>query len=445
MRVCHDSHARVVNCTIGDMSAYAIEVPFMRPSVLLVTAPLRQTRPRRHASFVETETSPSSIGRRQLLQIFAFWTLMALLTGANGIMEPRGRGLQPLLPAAPVALAFVQCYLWAIVTPLVFWMCSRYTIERANWVSRVAMYVIVGVVIANIVSMAIDFMHFEVLYRPRTPPPGRAPFDPSVLDGITRLWWLDDLIVFSAVLAAGFARDYFLRYQLRREEATMLQTQAAQLQAQLVEARLSALRSQLNPHFLFNTLNAVSALVERDPRGVRRMIARLSELLRYSLDDGHESEVPLSRELDFLDRYLEIMQIRFQGKFAVTKTFDDGVGDALVPNLVLQTLVENALKYGIDQADGSGSIEIVARRDGDRLLLSVRDHGPGLREANAHGLMTSETGVGLKNTRARLQQLYGDAGSLHVGNAEGGGVLAQVGLPFHTAADLHTTGQLVRT
>lgn len=411
-----------------------------------MTTPLRDEAPNDDPSFVETESTPSSIGRRQLLQILAFWTIIALLTGANGAMEPRGRGLQPLLPAAPFALAFVQCYLWAIATPVIFWMCSRYTVERANWVRRVVMYVVVAVIVSNLISMAIDYTRFEVLYAPRTPPPGRVFRPPNVLDGIRRLWWLDDLIVFSTVLTAGFARDYYLRYQQRREEARLLQLHATQLQAQLVEARLSALRSQLNPHFLFNTLNAVSALVERDPRGVRRMIARLSELLRYSLDDGHESEVPLSRELAFLDRYLEIMQIRFQGMLQVTKEFGDDVGEALVPNLVLQTLVENALKYGVNQQDGTGCIKISAKRDIDRLVLSVRDHGPGLREGDAQDSLTGETGVGLKNTRARLEQLYGEAGVLSLKNADDGkgGVMAEVALPFHTHMDLRTTGEMLR-
>lgn len=384
----------------------------------------------------------SAFEPRQLLQVFLFWTLIALLTAVNGVIEPRGRGLQPLLPAAPVALAFVQCYLWALVTPIVFWLCSNYTLERGNWLRRMFMYVVVGIVIANIVSMFIDFMRFEVLYAPREPPPGAPAFEPTFLSGIVRLWWIDDLIVFVAVLAAGFARDYFLRYQLRRDEATLLLTQSAKLQAQLVEARLSALRSQLNPHFLFNTLNAISALVERDPRGVRRMIARLSELLRYSLD-GTESEVSLARELEFLDRYMEIMQIRFQGRLEVKRDIDESTNDALVPNLILQTLVENALKYGVNEQDGSGKLEISAGRSGERLVLRIRDFGPGLRDTSAtNALGTSDSGLGLRNTRARLEQLYGDDQQFSLRAADGGGVVAEVILPFHTAADMRTTGEM---
>ncbi len=386
----------------------------------------------------------SAFEPRQLFQVFLFWTLIALLTAVNGIIEPRGRGLQPLLPAAPVALAFVQCYLWALVTPIVFWLCSNYTLERGTWLRRIILYAAVGIVVANIVSMLIDFMRFQVLFAPREPPPSAPAFEPTLLSGFTRLWWIDDLIVFVAVLAAGFARDYFLRYQLRRDEATFLATQSARLQAQLVEARLSALRSQLNPHFLFNTLNAISALVERDPRGVRRMIARLSELLRYSLDDGNESEVSLARELEFLERYIEIMQIRFQGQLDVTQHIDDTVREALVPNLMLQTLVENALKHGVSNQDGSGKLEISAGRTGDRLVLRVRDFGPGLpSDASASSAAKlNDSGLGLRNTRARLEQLYGDDQQFQLRSAEGGGVIAEVMLPYHTAADMRTTGEM---
>lgn len=392
----------------------------------------------------EAAQPSSAFERRQLLQVFLFWTLMALLTAANGIIDPRGRGLQPLLPAAPIALAFVQCYLWALITPIVFWLCSRFTLERGNWMARILLYTAIGIVVANVVSMFIDFMRFDVLYAPREPPPGVRPFEPNVLSGFTRLWWMDDLIVFVAVLAVGFARDYFLRYQLRRDEATQLQTQSAKLQAQLVEARLSALRSQLNPHFLFNTLNAISALVERDPRGARRMIARLSELLRYSLDEGNESEVSLSRELEFLDRYLEIMQIRFQGRLEVVRHADEHVNDALVPNLILQTLVENALKYGVNEQHGTGKLEISAFREGEQLVLRVRDFGPGLQKTNDSdsAAISADSGLGLRNTRARLEQLYGDDQQFSLRPADGGGAIAEVKLPFHTIADMRTTGEM---
>jgi two-component system, LytTR family, sensor kinase len=185
---------------------------------------------------------------------------------------------------------------------------------------------------------------------------------------------------------------------------------------------------QINPHFLFNTLHAVSALVERDPGGVRRMIARLSELLRHTIDSRGTDEVTLRDELAFLRRYIEIMEIRFQGRLQVAMNAADDVLDALVPNLVLQPIVENALEHGAARAAGEGQIELSARRDGDELRLSVRDNGPGLDEG-------AQSGVGVANTRARLEQLYGEFATLTLSNANGGGVLAEIVLPYHTRSD----------
>jgi two-component system LytT family sensor kinase len=369
--------------------------------------------------------------RSELLGIFAFWTFLALLTAANGLLDPRGRGLQPLVAGAPVTLAFVESYLWAALTPFLFWLTSRFSIERDNRVLRVVLFVMAGVVVAMLVEALLAYLRLEVFFTVRRRRP--AAFNPFF--GMTRLFWLDDLMVYFAVVAAGFARDYFRRYQARREEATRLRAHAAELHAQLAEARLAALRTQLDPHFLFNTLHAISTLVERDPRGVRRMIARLSELLRTSLEEGSEPEVPLGKELAFLNRYLEIMQIRFQGRLEVDTHVDPNVSDALVPTLILQPLVENAVKHGVSKVAGVGRIEIRALRDADdRVVLSVRDNGPGL-DGGAHA--PREEGVGLANTRARLEQLYGADQSLTLrSSSDGVGLVAEVTLPYHTRADL---------
>jgi LytS/YehU family sensor histidine kinase len=244
---------------------------------------------------------------------------------------------------------------------------------------------------------------------------------------IGRLRFLNQFVTYLAVLAAGFAREYFLRDQLRATEANVLQTQ-------LAEARLDALRMQLNPHFLFNTLHAVSALVERDPSGVRKMIARLSELLRKTMESGAPNEVPLRDELALLRRYVEIMEIRFQGRLRVATNVPDDLLGALVPNLVLQPIVENALEHGAARAEGEGRIAIEARRSGERVVLSVRDNGPGVSAG-------ASSGVGLANTRARLEQLYGDEASLTLTTAPDGGALAEIALPFHTAGDLRAEGR----
>ena len=286
---------------------------------------------------------------------------------------------------------------------------------------RVPLLILIGIGVAILVYTLLDAARFIVIDPSIAGRRGRgtgSAFAP--LREIGRFRFLNQLLVYLAVLAAGFAREFFRRDQRR-------QRQAAQLQAQLAEARLDALRMQINPHFLFNTLHAVSALVERDPGGVRRMIARLSELLRHTIESHAADEVPLRDELAFLRRYIEIMEIRFQGRLRVDMNLADDTQDALVPNLILQPIVENALEHGVNRAAGEGRIEIAARRDGGRLVLSVGDNGPGLDAQHA-------SGVGLANTRARLEQLYGDRGSLELRDAEGGGVLAQITLPYHEHA-----------
>ena len=362
--------------------------------------------------------------RSDLLFIFGFWTFIALLTSANTLVDP-------MLPAAPVALTFIESYLWAVVTPLVFSLTSYYPLERGHILPRMALFFVAGMAIAVAMDVLTGFLRFDVFQVVR----GRYA-DVGLMYRLRHLWFMNEFLYYIAILAGGVARDYFLRYQSRREQAIRLETQAAQLQVQLADARLAALRTQLNPHFLFNTLHAVSALVERDPRGVRRMIARLSELLRTTLDGADEQEVPLSQELTFTHRYLEIMQIRFQGRLVIESQIEPGALDALVPNLILQPLVENAIKHGVSKIDEAGRIEIHAQREGGRLLMSVRDNGPRVGE---NGLRAGD-GLGLRNTRERLSELYGTEQSLTLKPAGDEGVIAEVSIPYHKRSDLRTTG-----
>jgi signal transduction histidine kinase len=384
--------------------------------------------------------------RTELLLIFAFWTVLAVLNAASHLLDPRGPGFQQPFPAStPITLAFAEYYLWAVITVPIFWMASRVSLEpRGNRFGRVLLLLGVGVITAMCVDVAIHFMRVSLLdlpFRPRRGPPV------TWLTGIERLWFLDDLTVYFAVLAAGIARDIFVRYRARHDETVRLTAQAAQLQAQLAEARLAVLSAQLNPHFLFNTLHAVSSLVERDPRGVRRMIARLSELLRVTLEGTSEQEIPLSRELELLRLYLDIMQVRFQGRLTVDVHVDNDVMDALVPNFVLQPLVENAVMHGVAKVEGAGRIELRARRAGDDVVITVRDNGPGIDAAVAtdgNGSLTpvprdrgGTGGVGLTNTRARLEQLYGAEQHLSLRRAGEAGTVAEIVMPYHTATDLH--------
>ena len=227
----------------------------------------------------------------------------------------------------------------------------------------------------------------------------------------------------------GFARE-LTQFRRRQSEASVARKPRTAGTARC--ARLEALQMQLNPYFLFNTLHAISALVERDPAGVRRMITRLSELMRYVLEGSSEPEVRVEDEVDFLKRYLEIMEIRFQGRLQVAMNIDPAAREALVPNLILQAIVENAIKHGTSRVSGIGRLELEAVRRGDRLVLRVRDNGTGFEEGAAEG-------VGLSNTRARLEQLYGTEQKFEVRN-EDGFTVAEIEIPFHTRADFRASG-----
>ena len=353
--------------------------------------------------------------------IIAFWGVIALLDIAEGAFDPGGDngGLRP----GEALHTFLENAAWAILTPGIFWLSRRFSLEHRDWLRHLLLHVFVAVMVAAGIDL-IKGTLWDALVTGNTRPI-------SLLYVLNSFRFVDEFLLYLVVLAACFARGYFLRYQERQQEAVALRAHAAQLQAHLAEARFQALRMQINPHFLFNTLHTISTYLERDPRGVRRMIARLSDLLRYTLEMGNLKEVPLRQEMSFVDGYLDIQAIRFQDSLEVHLDTEPDVMEALVPNLILQPLVENAIKHGVSSVETGGRIELRAWREGEHLHLSVGDNGPGLAAP-------AEDGVGLRNTRDRLESLYGDKQSLVLEPAEGGGLVAHITLPYHTGADLYT-------
>jgi len=228
-----------------------------------------------------------------------------------------------------------------------------------------------------------------------------------------------EMMTYWALVAFVHALDYHRESQER--EIT-----AAQLQAQLAEAQLEALQRQLHPHFLFNTLNTISALMHRDVHAADEMLVQLSDLLRLTLDRVGTQQVPLKDEIDFLWKYLEIEQRRFGDRLQVNIDVDPEVLDTLVPNLILQPLVENALRHGVGPRVGPGRIDVTARQTGEVLTLAVRDNGVGL---SPDKLNAFHSGVGLSNTRSRLENLYGDRHRFEFQTPTGGGLLVTIVIP----------------
>jgi signal transduction histidine kinase len=359
---------------------------------------------------------------RELLVIAGFWTVFAALNVTNSLFPPFADP-QPFT-GRTFGVAVFDAILWAILTPPIFWMTSKFGAAEMSRGRRALLFLVVGLVIALSIDLTMEALRTYVL----PPPPFRGSFPPR-----PRSIWVfargrlvNEYMIFLAVLAAGIARDYFARYQRRLEEA-------ASLRAQLAEARFAVLQNQLNPHFLFNTLNAVATLVDRDPRGVRRIITRLSELLRATLEPSPDPEVPLSQELMLTQRYLDILEIRFQGRLTVVVDAPVDLNSALVPRLLLQPLVENAMKHAVGLTSEPSSIVVRVRRDGYDLVLAVEDSGAGAAASRITGEPAVSTGIGLRNTRARLDELYGDEQQLTLESNSIGGTTVTIRLPYHEA------------
>jgi two-component system, LytTR family, sensor kinase len=243
-----------------------------------------------------------------------------------------------------------------------------------------------------------------------------------------------NVISYWVILGVHTGYRHYRKLQEREGEALRLELHAAELRTQLMRAQMSALKMQLQPHFLFNTLNAIMVLVRQQSAArAEEMLGRLSDLLRCVLDEGEAQEVPLHRELDYVRLYLSIEEVRFEDRLRVKIDVDPAVLDAAVPHMALQPLVENALRHGIARTSAAGTIYISASASGESVVIRVKDDGPGFRSSeNPEGW-----GIGLANTRARLAQLYGDAASLTIHDGVPGAVVTMV-LPRRPAPETPT-------
>jgi sensor histidine kinase YesM len=300
------------------------------------------------------------------------------------------------------------------LTPLVYWLNRRFPVDRRRWVGALLVHG-VGSLVFSVAGMVL-FLLGEQLIAPERELLTRRAFVNLFVGGLHI-----DLLIYATLVGCCYAIEHYDRY--RERELT-----AVQLQAALAEAELAALRAQLHPHFLFNTLNTVAILVQEDPSAARRMLVCLGDLLRMILKKGKAHEVSLREEVELLESYLEIERMRFHDRLRVSLNVATNTLDARVPELVLQPLVENAIKHGVLPRRGGGRVEINVQKHGSELELEVRDDGPGLSPEAA----TRGTGVGLSNTRVRLKKLYADRHRFELRNGDTGGLAVRVTLPFQT-------------
>ena len=344
--------------------------------------------------------------------IFGTFTLLSFFFSSDAYFVYMAKGL-PINFWEKLYWNAIKWLPWAVLTPFIVYFARRFAIEHQNCKRTLPIHLLAGILFsvthsimyiglywtscmfaklsyqADFFSIAVKFIHFDILTY-------------GVIIGITYMF------------------DY---YRSSRER----QLRASQLEARLAQAQLEVLKMQLHPHFLFNTLHAISALIPKDAEAADKMISRLSDLLRLTLENSNSQEVPLREELEFLNIYLDIEQTRFRDRLKINLDIHPETLDALVPNLILQPLVENAVRHGIAPRKEGGRIEIHSVLFDRKLRIQVIDDGAGITE-NSDSLIRK--GFGLSNTRKRLNQLYGDKHAFNLTNADEGGAIVTIDIPF---------------
>jgi signal transduction histidine kinase len=347
--------------------------------------------------------------------IFACWTLLAFLfSGPQMIQAIRVNRAEEGWKSVLGELIF--SYLWLGLTPLAIWLSRSFRIEGGQRFKSLIIHFL-----ASVAFLLVHILLFTVI---------AIPFGwYSHLNPFWNRYFLlilnftpSNVMFYWGIVVIEHALDYYQKLQER-------ELRASQLEAQLAQAQLKVLKMQLHPHFLFNTLNAISALIRESPDEADEMVSRLGDLLRMTLETAGLQEVPFKKELEFLKHYLDIEQTRFQDRLKVEMAIEPDTLDGLVPSMILQPLVENSVRHGVAPRPEGGCIKITAWRHHALLRVEVEDDGPGLSDD-----MPPKEWVGLTNTRARVSNLYGEEHGLRLRHAAGGGLVVSLSIPFRTVS-----------
>jgi signal transduction histidine kinase len=343
------------------------------------------------------------------LAVSVWWLLSGLVWTGQAVTMYAAEGAQ-VATSHVLRTEIASAVLWIPLTMALLWCVERSPIERGRVLrsAGLLMLAVLGVIVLRALAVA-GFNGWIGWYRalPGWPELLRA----SVLNNLLSSW-----MIVGVAHAVLFAR----REQRRRQ-------QNVELEARLAQARFEALSAQLDPHFLFNALNSIAEMVHRDAAAADRMLVGLGSLLRQGIEGGQAQRVPLAEELALVGHYVEIERVRLGPRLRFECEVAPELLPAMVPRLSLQPLVENAIRHAVAPRSAPGQVKVVARRDGDRLLLEVIDDGDGMSAAPGHG-------VGLANTRARLQCLYGEDHRFELAPAQGGGTHVRIDLPLQLLA-----------
>jgi two-component system LytT family sensor kinase len=343
----------------------------------------------------------------------AVWTVLPLLFASQTAIWFAYRG-QPMDWGEHLTFRLADWYTCGLFIPLLVWATRRWPVDLAHLGTRLPLQL--ALVVAVSAAKIVLFEPVQTLLG----------LTPRGLGRTFAAGFISEIVAFGATSAAIHAIEFYRRFRER-------ELLAQQLQARLTDAQLRALRAQLNPHFLFNTLNSITTLVHRDPHRADAMLTRLGELLRLTLRADPDHEIPLAEEFALLDRYLDIMRMRFSDRVTVSCTLHPAVANALVPSFVLQPLAENAFEHGVARASGAVRVDVEGEpsSDGKFVTLRVRDDGPGLSGSGSH--VGGGLGLGLGNTRLRLEEMYAGAATLRMTTPAEGGTLVEVRIPFRAA------------
>jgi two-component system LytT family sensor kinase len=307
-----------------------------------------------------------------------------------------------------------------LLLPFVFLFARYYLFDCAGWVRRIAWH-ISGAIVFSLLHTTLMALSRQIL----APPLGLGRYDYGIMTYRYPMEFSNDFMWYTVIVLAYYA---FERFRLAQAEKLA----AAELQTKLAQAQLENLRLQLQPHFLFNTLNTISAVMYEDVRAADAMVTQLSDLLRLTLQASGAHEIPLAEELEITRLYLDLMQKRFENKLRVTYAIDPSLNNSLVPQLILQPLLENSLRHGMKSGAAAMELSIAARRENGSLILQVSDTGAGLGEMDPSGVFGR--GLGLSNIRDRLAQLYGESQEFSIANRPTGGAEVTLRVPFHISS-----------
>lgn len=361
------------------------------------------------------ETQMPGRPRMQWVLVLCVWTFFGLFFASQSLLDRAISG-QPVEWRKTFIEWLTYSYIWAALTPLVLHLGTRYRIRRPRRTRHALIHLVLGALVAVFHVGVYVFILFPSRWLPAPDPSSLA----SVFRTLLGYEIHTDVLAYWGIVFLSHAAD--LQRRIREREL-----QASRLGARLAQAQLAALKSQLEPHFLFNTLNTISVLMAEDAPSANRVLILLSDLLRNALKDTSAHEVSLGREIEVLSKYLEIEKVRLQDRLHVKIEVDPAAQNARVPNLILQPLAENAVRHGIARRGAGGLLEVLATREGGTLRLLIRDNGPGFQEPVTEG-------VGLANTRERLKQLYGDSQQLDIRSGPEGGAIVSLTIPYRPAA-----------